>query len=78
MKVDSKSIALMPTLGFNQERVVPDGSNKIDYAAWDVGGCNIYGGEQSGDYFAQGSEFNIKLFLKNIPVHGIIWVVNVS
>jgi hypothetical protein len=58
--------------------VQPDGGNKIEFAAWDVGGCNIYGGPQCGEYFAKGSQFNLKLYLKNIPVNGVIWVVNVS
>jgi hypothetical protein len=50
----------------------------MEFAAWDIGGCNIYGGPQCGEYFAKGSQFNLKLYLKNIPVNGVIWVVNVS
>ena len=51
---------------------------KVDFAVWDIGGINIFRGEQNGEYFATGSEFGYKLFLKNLPVRGLIWVVNIS
>ena len=65
---------LEQTIGFNCEII----QDRIDYAAWDIGGCNIFGGEQNCEYFAKGSDYGINLFLKNIPCYGIIYVVNVS
>ena len=61
-------------MGFNCEII----QDRIDYACWDIGGCNIYGGEQNCEYFARGSDYGVNLFLKNIPCNGIIFVVNVS
>ena len=51
---------------------------KKEFSCWDIGGTLIYGGEQPSQFFACGSEFGVEIFLKNIPVIGVIWVVNIS
>ena len=51
---------------------------KKEYACWDIGGKLIYGGEQETEYFGSGSQFGIEMFVKNIPVTGVIWVVNIN
>jgi hypothetical protein len=53
-------------------------SDKIEYCCWDVSGKTIYNGEQNSEYFGTGSEFGLNVFLKNIPVYGVIYVINVS
>lgn len=73
-KFNPKFSALLPTIGFNNEIF----SDRIDYACWDIGGTCIFAGEQDNEYFGQGSSYEINSFLKLIPVHGLIWVVNVS
>jgi len=70
-----KYISLEPTVGFNREEVTTDYK---DFDCWDIGGCNIYGGEQAGEYYATGFDQGLKLFINSIPFRGIIWVVNVS
>ena len=48
-----------------------------DFDCWDIGGCNIHGGEQTGEYYATGYGNGINTYLVNIKFQGAIWVVNV-
>mmetsp|Transcript_14096 Transcript_14096/g.23940 ORF Transcript_14096/g.23940 Transcript_14096/m.23940 type:complete len:200 (+) Transcript_14096:219-818(+) len=53
--------------------------NKLDYGIWDVGGTNLFGGEQVGDkIYGSGNDFGVNLFLNNIQAQGVIWVVNIN
>jgi hypothetical protein len=74
MKINTKFIAIQPTIGFNNEIF----SDRIDYCCWDIGGTIIYNGEQNAEYFGQGSDYGLGVFLKQIPVQGVIYVINVS
>ena len=65
-KISAKHIALNQTVGYNFEMFQ---DVKLDYGVWDIGGCNIYGGDQAGDdFYPEGSEWGIELFLKNITI----------
>ena len=70
-----KYISLEQTKGFNREEVQTEAD---DLDCWDIGGCNIYGGEQTGEFYPTGNDTGIKLFLNNIEFQGAIWVVNIS
>ena len=74
-QVNQKYILLDQTIGYNSE-LFAEGKREIN--VWDIGSCNIYGGEQYGEYYPSGSHFGIQLFLKNISVDGVIWVVNIQ
>ncbi len=54
----------LPTIGFNREKY----SGVVDFSCWDIGGCNIYGGEVAGEFFANGREQGFKLFVHNVEV----------
>ena len=51
---------------------------KKEFACWEIGGSLIHGGERQDQFFSTSSEFGIEIFLKNITVIGVVWVVNTS
>lgn len=65
---------LTDTVGFNQEMII----GKREFSCWDIGGSLIYGGEMDNDFFSTGNYFELSVFLNNIPLTGIIWVVNIN
>jgi len=57
------------------EEVVTDAK---DFDCWDIGGCNLFGGEQGGEFYPTGNDQGLKMFINSVPFRGVIWVVNVS
>jgi len=62
--LNERFVPFLPTIGFNREKY----TGVLDFSCWDIGGCNIYGGENAGEFFANGREQGFKLFVHNVEV----------